>query len=123
MAHILIVEDEKDAADALAGYLRRKGYQVAWAGNGRDALMAVLSNTPDLMILDLRIPELDGAGLLKVIRSYLRLKDLPVLVWTALLNGPMVTVVRNEGIPIFTKASTTFDTMNEAIQRALPAMQ
>ena len=119
MARILLVEDDKDSAEALGRYLTAKGHEVDIVADGRAALAAVLAAVPDLMILDLMIPELDGPGLMQVIRSYLRLQSLPVLAWTALLNGPMVDMTRQLGVPVYMKANTTFDMLDEAIRRTL----
>src|SRR5262245_19118269 len=84
MSHILVVEDDIDSCEALANFLLHAGHQVDCVPNGRAALAAVLSATPDVVVLDLSLPELDGARLLEIIRSYLRLQHLPVVVWTGM---------------------------------------
>src|SRR5580693_1218222 len=87
MSHILIVEDEKDARDALASFLQRAGHNVECVSNGREALASLLKQLPDLVVLDLRMAEMNGLSFLQTIRSYLRLQSVPIVVWTASENG------------------------------------
>lgn len=90
MSSVLIIDDERDARDALTQYLQRIGFHAESAPNGREGLTAVLARMPDLIVLDLRMPEMDGAGLLEVLRSYLRLQNVPVIVWTAVPDSPIM---------------------------------
>lgn len=90
MSKILVVDDDADTCEVAAVALRSAGHQVDWAMNGRDALLTIFAQTPDLIVLDLRMPELDGPGLLEIMRCYLRLQSLPVIVMTAVDGGPLV---------------------------------
>lgn len=66
---ILIVEDHEDLADALRANLRSEGYQATVASDGRQALAMVRADPPDIVILDLGIPGLDGLALLSRLRA------------------------------------------------------
>ena len=77
---ILIVDDEPNLRETLALNLRSSGYRVVTAGDGVVALEQALAEHPDLIILDLMLPELDG---LTVCRSLRQISDVPVLVLTA----------------------------------------
>jgi DNA-binding response OmpR family regulator len=66
---ILIVEDHEDLADALRTNLRSEGYQATVATDGRQALAMVRADPPDLMVLDLGIPGIDGLALLARLRA------------------------------------------------------
>src|SRR5215207_2817351 len=66
---ILIVEDHEDLADALRANLRSEGYQASVASDGRQALAMVRADPPDIIILDLGIPGLDGLALLARLRT------------------------------------------------------
>src|SRR5690349_15150420 len=66
---ILIVEDHDDLADALRTNLRSEGYQASVASDGRQALAMVRADPPDIMVLDLGIPGLDGLSLLSRLRA------------------------------------------------------
>jgi DNA-binding response OmpR family regulator len=77
---ILLVDDEPNLRETLALNLRHSGYHVVTAGDGAAALDRVQTEHPDLVILDLMLPELDG---LTVCRSMRQLSDVPVLMLTA----------------------------------------
>jgi DNA-binding response OmpR family regulator len=66
---ILIVEDHDDLADALRANLRSEGYQASVASDGRQALAMVRADPPDIVVLDLGIPGLDGLALLSRLRA------------------------------------------------------
>jgi CheY-like chemotaxis protein len=90
MARILIVDDNQDACEGMERILKAAGHDVASVPNGREALAQVLSKLPDVVLLDLIMPEMDGPSFLEVVRSYLRFQSLPVVVLTALTEGPMI---------------------------------
>jgi DNA-binding response OmpR family regulator len=77
---VLVVDDDGDIRALVAGLLERAGYEVNEAADGRDGLRAVFSDRPDLVLLDVTMPGLDGWGTLERIRE---LTDVPVLMLTA----------------------------------------
>lgn len=77
---ILVVDDELKLRDMLRVYLEQEGYRVVEAGNGREALYAARYEKPDLIILDLMMPELGGYDFL---RTYSKEADTPVIMLTA----------------------------------------
>ena len=81
--HILIVEDEPDISALLAYHLTRASHRVRNVGGGMEALEAIRSHRPSLVILDLMIPELPGLELLSQLRADPEFADLPVLILTA----------------------------------------
>ena len=66
---ILVVDDEKELADLLEVYLKNDGYSVYKFYNGMDALKCIESNTPDLAILDVMLPDIDGFHICQQIRE------------------------------------------------------
>lgn len=80
---ILVVEDEKDVRELLAENLRREGYQVGTARSGRDALSAVRRKRPDLVLLDLMLPDLDGIEVCKQLKYNAETRKIPVVILTA----------------------------------------
>ena len=82
--HILVVEDEVEAAHALAEFLRDEGFKVSVAHNGREGLDAYRTQRPDAVITDIRMPGLDGVGLIQALRS--EQADLPIIAVTGHLG-------------------------------------
>ena len=77
---ILLVEDEPDLAQVLVDYLARDGFDASVEGNGAEALARIQRTPPDLLLLDLMLPGLDGPSILREVR---RVSDLPVVMVTA----------------------------------------
>ena len=80
---IMIVEDEPNIVESLSFVFSREGWQVAAALDGATAIERLLSEPPDVLVLDVMLPPLNGFEVLKRLRSEASLKHLPVLVLTA----------------------------------------
>ena len=78
-----MIEDDPDARRLVAGCLRRLGLRVHEAANGAQAMALLERETPDLICLDLRLPDASGLALCERIRAIPRLRDVPVMVITA----------------------------------------
>lgn len=81
--HILIVEDESDLAELLELNLRKAGYETAVVHKGRQALDAVSTRPPDLILLDLMLPELSGTEIAGRVRSNPKTASIPIIMLTA----------------------------------------
>jgi CheY-like chemotaxis protein/DNA-binding CsgD family transcriptional regulator len=82
--HVLAVDDEPALLDLVAAVLSAAGHRVRTAGDGRQALAALAAETPDVVLLDVLMPELDGWEVLEAIGADPTLADLPVVMMTAL---------------------------------------
>jgi len=80
---VMIVEDEPNIVESLSFVFSREGWQVAAALDGDSAIERLLSEPPDVLVLDVMIPPHSGFEVLKRVRSEASLKKLPVLVLTA----------------------------------------
>lgn len=80
---ILIVEDEQDIAQLVKHYLEKEGYHVSFATTGLEALKLVPSEHPDLMILDLMLPHMNGLEVCKALRHKPETALLPIIMLTA----------------------------------------
>ena len=80
---IALVEDDRDLATSLILALEKDGYRVARYGTGREGLHGILGTPPDLVILDLNLPDLDGLGVCREIRDTPAVADLPIIILTA----------------------------------------
>ena len=81
--HILVVEDEPDTAELLEFHLENAGYKVSITEDGYQALKKIHKLRPDLLILDLMIPEIDGFEVCRLIRKDPATESLPVMMCTA----------------------------------------
>jgi len=80
---ILIVEDEKDIRDLVEIHLQKAGFQTVTAADGREAFRKIQSSPPDLIVLDLMLPEMDGKELAKLLKAREETKTIPLMMLTA----------------------------------------
>lgn len=80
---ILIVDDEQDIIDLLTYNLKKEGYEVVSAQNGKQALKAAILELPDLILMDVMMPEMDGIETCRQIRDRASLKNTPIVFLTA----------------------------------------
>jgi len=80
MKHILVVDDEPRIAEICRDYLERAGFAVVSAANGADAVTLARAKQPDLIVLDLGLPKMDGLDVTRSIRSH---SNVPIIMLTA----------------------------------------
>lgn len=85
MTKILVVDDDPDIREALSMILKAHGYQVVTAQDGIEALANLKAEAPDLMILDLLMPKMDGFAVFKELKDprWAKYTDIPVLILTS----------------------------------------
>lgn len=118
MAAVLLVEDDADSCEVIATFLRRAGHDVTAVTNGREALAQVLAKVPDVVLLDVMMPELDGPAFLGIVRSYLRLQSLPAVVLTG-LPGSVETLRSLNVSSILVKGKASLEDIRRAVEDAL----
>jgi len=87
-AVVLVVDDDADTRRIVSTLLLARGYQVRLAGDGRAAIESIREQRPDLVLLDIMMPGLDGIQVLEVIRADPRTTSLPVILLTAKSGDP-----------------------------------
>ena len=80
---ILVVDDEVVMTDTLQELFQSRGYDVLIANDGEDALVKVRAGSPDLIVLDIVMPKLDGMKVAQALRSDKTYKDIPIVMLTA----------------------------------------
>lgn len=83
MTLILLVEDNEPNRDMLSRRLIRRGYEVNMAVDGKEGLLMADKHMPDLILLDLSLPEMDGWEVLKKLKQDPKMKTIPVIALTA----------------------------------------
>lgn len=79
---ILVVEDDHDTADMLRAYFEAQGYNIHWASWGADALRLAEQSEPDLILLDIRLPDIDGYEVCRQLRAHRRTEQVPIIFLT-----------------------------------------
>ncbi len=79
---IFIVEDDLDLSEMLSAYFRVQGYDVSTASRGEDAVVAISKDIPDVAVLDIRLPDIDGFEVCRRLRRARRTQNLPVIFLT-----------------------------------------
>jgi two-component system alkaline phosphatase synthesis response regulator PhoP len=80
---ILVIDDEEDILELLKYNLSREGYQVSCAASGEETLRAVRSGIPDLIVLDLMLPGIDGLDVARQLKNDVKTRDVPIVMLTA----------------------------------------
>jgi CheY-like chemotaxis protein len=103
--YILVVDDDQDFRDALSEVLTEAGYPVQRAENGEVALQRVAEEAPGIVLLDLKMPVLDGWGVMERMRSDSRSSAIPILIlsaygfeWEAELLGAQGYIPKSVGM-------------------------
>jgi CheY-like chemotaxis protein len=121
MGKILVVEDDADSREVLVRALSSAGHHVEGAENGREALAAVVRNKAEMIVLDVRMPVMDGVTFMQVLRSYLRWQDLPVVVVTAITDSMELDRVMKFGISgVYQKANYELADLVSQVNEIVP---
>lgn len=93
---VLIVDDEIDFRQLMTFWLESKGYKVMAASNGKIALQMMKENSPDIVFMDLRMPEMDGVETTKKIREFNQ--EVPIIIISAYVDDPRAKDVAPYGV-------------------------
>jgi len=119
---VLIIEDEKDLADALKTALSYEEFETFAAENGQVGLALALKEKPELILLDIMMPKLDGIGVLKKLREDAWGKNVKVIVMTALDDmGKIAEVVEEGGVEYLVKSDISLGDIVEKVKHHLKA--
>lgn len=99
--HVLIVEDEENIVESLSFLLKREGFQVTSVLDGAQAMERIGAGRPDLLILDVMLPGVDGFEILRTIRSQPEIADLPVVMLTARMQQQDRRLAEEIGVNAF----------------------
>jgi CheY-like chemotaxis protein len=117
MASVLIVDDDQDTRELLGRFLESIGHNVRLVANGRDAVQAAIEELPDVIVSDLMMPQMSGAGLLETLRGYVRLHRVPVIIWTGAEDSLILERARALNVrAVLTKPRATLEDLRRAIE-------
>ena len=119
---ILVVDDEQDVLTIMQDFLEMSGYSVITADNGPDACTLAKSKTPDLIILDITMPDMDGGQVAQQLEDTPETKDIPIIFLTGLLSKDDEKHTGNKvGGKIMFAKPCDFNELVKQIENLLPA--
>jgi CheY-like chemotaxis protein len=120
MQTILIVDDNLDLCRPMAALLKHRGYDSQYATSGEDALSKIAAHKPDLVILDVMMPDMDGLEVLRRIKSESRTQQIPVVMFSAVTDPEFRTHAIGKGaVDYWIKAGVDFGELHGKIARIL----
>ncbi|TKS58552.1 MAG: response regulator [Nitrospira sp.] len=117
MAKILVIDDEQGIRHLLDTLLRRKGYDVVLADGGQKGLELFRRERPDVVVLDLKMPEMDGLTVLRQIHSLDPKK--PIIILTGARTPEVEQQVRALGVSEFVEKEFSLHRLGDALKRLL----
>ncbi len=116
---VLIIEDEADAADLFAEMMRVSGFRVLKTTKSAPAIAMMISEKPDVVILDIMMPETSGLDLLREMRVTPELEDIPVVVVSAKSMPVDIKTGMEAGASIYLTKPVGFLELKEAVEQSL----
>lgn len=116
---ILVVDDEADLTTTIQCRLEANKYKVITASNGQEGLKKAETEKPDLILLDNNMPVMTGPEMLEQIRNHPELKDMPVIMVTALCEAEDIASVSAYGISDYITKPFDYPVLMEKIANAL----
>jgi len=117
---VLVVEDDEDIRLAMRFALEQFGYRVVEASNGEEAVEIAWRTCPNIILMDLSLPVLDGLTATRRIREDPQMKDVPIVAVTAHHEAQFRTNALAAGCSAYTTKPIDFDWLNELIGQLLP---
>jgi CheY-like chemotaxis protein len=117
--HILVVEDDKDVAKVFSIALKHMGFRVTVMENAVSALGFVAQQLPDVVILDLMLPDMNGLDLVRYVRKQPKGEDLPMIVCSGATGGFQMNQAKEAGATLFLGKPVTVEELSKAITSVL----
>ena len=116
---ILVVDDSADNVAMISLYLQQQGYRVVTANNGEDAVAVATQMMPNLILMDINLPTLDGLGATRRIRENETLRDIPVVAITAFGTEGFQRAAYDVGVSGYLTKPLDLDRMHQLIARLI----
>lgn len=118
-ARILVVDDEPDLISTIQCRLEHCNYDVITAADGREGLQKAESEKPDLILLDTNMPVMNGHEVLECLRKHPQLKDIPVMMVTAICGAQDIATASSYGITDYVTKPFDFPELLQKIANVL----
>ena len=121
MANVLVVDDMIDTCRLLVRVMKELGHRAEFATSGTEALRCIEDHVPDLIVLDVMMPEMGGEEVLRRVREDQRTASVPVIMWSAVSDVLYQEHLLKAGAnDYWVKASMDLEELNERIRIQLP---
>ena len=117
---VLVVDDTVDNLVIISLHLQQRGYRVVTATNGEEAVKVASLTNPDLILMDLSMPELDGLGATRKIREHPTLRAVPIVAVTAFSTEGFQRAAFDAGIDGYITKPIDFERMSDLVRSLLP---
>lgn len=118
---ILVIDDHPVAREPLAKLLRYEGFDAICAANGVEALESITLARPDLILLDVMMPKMNGLDFLQRLRGDVQLRDIPVIALTGSMDPKQIDRLHALGVvEVITKARFTVEQLLEHVRTHVP---
>ena len=118
---VLLVEDFEDLRKLVAFYLDSHGYQVLEVANGKAAIQTAISGKPNLILLDIRLPDISGLDVVRELRKLSQTRKVPIVGWSAESgSNPQREMLRQAGMTDYVEKPTRLKDLDAVIERFLP---
>lgn len=116
---ILVVEDQVEMATTLKLWLETKGYEVKLAGTGKEGLEATRKEKPDIIILDVMLPEMDGYSMCRLLKYDTKFRDIPIIMYTGQIREKSRMMGQQTGADAYLVKPFEPQTLLDTIRRLL----
>lgn len=116
---VLIIEDEADAAELFAEMMRVSGFRVLKTSSSAPAITMMIAEKPDIVLLDIMMPDISGLDILRLMRADPELTDIPVVVVSAKSMPADIKTGMEAGASTYLTKPVGFLELKEAVERAL----
>ena len=116
---ILVVDDDPSIVEMLESRLKRRGYSIITALDGKKCIEEAKEKKPDLILLDVNMPELDGFAVCKYLKEDNKTKDIPIIMLTALAKEKDLAKGLEEGVYSFISKPFNFGDLLSEIETAI----
>ncbi len=117
MTKILIVDDEKDIVETLAFMLKQKGFEIITAYDGEEGLKLAKEANPDLIILDVMMPKINGYKICRLLKFDSKYKNIPIIMVTARGQAQDVAIGEETGADEYITKPFEFNDLFECIDK------
>lgn len=121
VAKILIIEDDGDLQQLLSVFFNRQGYEIHYAFNGKEGYEKMISLQPDVALLDLMMPVLNGIEVIKLVTTNTSLKDIPIIVMTGHADKAdmLEHSIKAQGVRAYLRKPFELSEMGSLVRRML----